>query len=298
MSTNQLLGLALLGCAVVIVVAVVGTRFLTHAPPPPPPPPPPSPPEAAVTGLIRYSEGYYKASVEDAAKRWKLSPPTLGRLAEPLKYAAELQHPKQMKVEKDALDTPHLRLATHVIKEWAQTETGQRFRYEHSVLTITNKSDDHVAYRVVTEVEHPEKCASKGAIGHNAVALAPHETVERTECLWRPKSSITVKSVEVLELPLEMSYYFVSRLVPTQILLDERTAAGHEFSPGGKPIKPCAFVPWREIQVASKEHGTSWADVIDFYARHDCDEYSFWTGYQRWRSSGKLPSHSEALAKK
>src|SRR6185369_7224349 len=103
--------------------------------------------------------------------------------------------------------------------------------------------------------------------------------------LWWPGSSVTVKRVQIMDLPL-MGYYFVSRLVPTQVLMDARTSAGHEF----RDLKPCAFVPWREIQTAAKEQGTSWADIIDFYARHDCDEYSFWPGYKRWLQPGKLPS--------
>ena len=153
-----------------------------------------------------------------------------------------------MKVEKDTLDTAHLRLTTRVMKEWAQTETGQRYRYEHTVLGITNKSDKYLAYRVETAVDHPEKCMSKGALAQNAVALAPGESLERTECLWRPHATVTVKRVEVMELPQIISYYFVSRLVPSQVLLDERTAAGHEFA----KAKPCQFVPWREIQTAAK----------------------------------------------
>jgi hypothetical protein len=131
---------------------------------------------------------------------------------------------------------------------------------------------------------------TKGALAQNAVALKPGESIERTECLWRPGATVTVTKMEVVELPL-LSYWFVSRLVPTQVLLDGRTSAGHEFS-----VKLCAFVPWREIQTSAKDNGTSWADVIDFYARHDCDEYSFWPGYKRWTSPGKLPSRPLKLA--
>jgi hypothetical protein len=292
MSTNQLLGIALAACAVVVVVAVVGTRFLTKEPPPPPPPPPPAP-EASVTGLLRYNDGYYKATLEESVKRWHLDAAQANpaRLSEPFVYADELSAPKNMKVEKDALDTAHLHLTTRVMKEWAQTETGQRYRYEHTVLGVTNKTDKYLAYRVETAVDHPEKCMTKGALAQNAVALAPGESIERTECLWRPHATVMVKRIEVMELPL-VSYYFVSRLPPAQVLLDERAAAGHEFA----KAKACQFVPWREIQVAAKERGTRWVDVMDFYARHDCDEYSFWPGYTRWLAPGKLPARPVKLA--
>jgi hypothetical protein len=31
-----------------------------------------------------------------------------------------------------------------------------------------------------------------------------------------------------------------------------------------------------------------WRDVVDFYARHNCDEYSFFPAY-RWRRSADEP---------
>ena len=81
-----------------------------------------------------------------------------------------------MKVERDALETPHLKIATRVIKEWARTPSGQGFKYEHIVLSITNRTDKPVAYYVPTTVSHPENCQSQGAIEHNAIALKPGET--------------------------------------------------------------------------------------------------------------------------
>ncbi len=157
------------------------------------------------------------------------------------------------------------------------------------ILEITNKTDRALAYRVDTAVEHPEKCKSQGAILHNAIALKPGETLRRTECLWRPGAMLTIKRVETLELP-PISYYYVSRLVPTQILLDERTALGHEEN----KVRPCQFVPWRDIAASAKTSGTEWGDVLDFYARHNCDEYSFWRGYHRWTTAGTLPSRAPA----
>jgi len=34
--------------------------------------------------------------------------------------------------------------------------------------------------------------------------------------------------------------------------------------------------------------------VIDFYARHNCDEYSFFRGYRRWTAPGSLPARATA----
>lgn len=291
MSGNTLLAIGVAVCAVLVVVAVVSLRFLSKEPPPPPPPPPPAP-QASINRILKYSAGYYKAVVEEDAKRWKLATPTPDVLAQPLAYGNELAQPRPMKVQKDTLETPHLRLTTRVRKEWAATSSGQRFRFEHIIMTITNKTDRPLAYRVVTRVKEPEHCRSQGAMAHNAVALRAGESVERTECLFHDHDELTVDGVEVEELT-PLGFYYVSRLSPVQIGLDERTAAGHTVPP---PAKECAFTPWRDIQASAQTAHTGWADVVDFYARHNCDEYSFYRGYHRWTKAGSLPARADAVA--
>lgn len=291
LSGNALLGIGVAVCAAIIIVAVVSLRFLQKPPPPPPPPPPPAP-EQNVGRILRYSPEYYKAAIEEDAKRYKVAPIDPATMAEPLPWAEELSAPRLMKVEKDAFETPHLRVASRVIKEWARTPSGQGFKYEHIVLSITNRTSKPVAYLVATSVSHPEQCRSQGAIEHNAIALAPGETVERTECLWHKNEKLRVDRVEATELT-PLGYYYVSRLNPVQIQLDPRTAAGHRVPP---PAKECSFVPWRDIQASAEQAHTGWSDVIDFYARHNCDEYSFYRGYHRWTAPGALPSRATAAA--
>lgn len=287
LSGNALLGIGVAICAVVIVGAVVSLRFLQKEPPPPPPPPPPAPAES-VGRIIRYSPEYYKASTEEDAKRYKVAATDPAALAQPNTYAAELPEPRTMKIEKDQIETPHLKVATRVIKEWARTPSGQGFKYEHVVLSITNRTDKPLAYYVPTTVSHPENCQSQGAIEHNAIALKPGETAERTECLWHKGQTLRVNAIESMELSW-LGYYYVSRLNPVQLGLDPRTAAGHRVPP---PAKECSFVPWRDIQASAAEAHTGWADVIDFYARHNCDEYSFFRGYRRWTAPGSLPARA------
>jgi hypothetical protein len=287
LSGNALLAIGVGVCAVVIVVAVVSLRFLQKEPPPPPPPPPPTP-EQSVGRILRYSPEYFKAAIEEDAKRYKVVPADPVALARPLPYAAELTEPRTVKVERDTFETPHLRISSRVIKEWARTPSGQGFKYEHIVLSITNRTDKPIAYWVPTTVSHAERCQSQGAIEHNAIALHPGETVERTECLWHKNQLLRIDRVEAMELS-PLGYYYVSRLNPAQIMLDARTSAGHRVPP---PAKECSFVPWRDIQASAEQAHTGWADVIDFYARHNCDEYSFFRGYRRWTEAGTLPARA------
>ncbi len=245
---------------------------------------------------MRYKPAYYQAVVEEDAKRFGIAKPSDEELRQSFRYSEEIpvRAPHRMKAEKDTYETPHLRLSTHMVKEWALSSSGQGFRFEHTVLDITNYSDHPVAYRVETSVDHPEKCHSKGAIGQNAIALLPGETISRTECLWHTGAEVTLQRVEVLEVP-RLGYYYASRLTPSQVLGDTRTSAGHQ--PPAKAGKPCTFVPWREIEQGVLAGKLEWADVMDFYSRHNCDEYSFWIGYKRSIEPRDVPaSPMEATA--
>src|SRR5205823_1097260 len=161
---------------------------------------------------------------EEDAKRYKVAPIDAATLAQPLPYAAELGAPRAMKVERDTIETLHLKITSRVIKEWARTPSGQGFKFEHIVLSITNRTDKPIAYYVPTTVSHPENCQSQGAIEHNAIALKPGEMVERTECLWHKNQTLRIDGAEAMELSW-LGYYYVSRLNPVQIMLDARTAA-------------------------------------------------------------------------
>lgn len=284
MSGNTLLALGLGGCVGLVFLAVIISRWLKTEPPPPLPPQPPARAQRS-SGLPRYTSSYFAAVLAEDAKRLGLQNLEVNVLAQPFAYASELAAPRRLRAERDQLDTAHLHLATRILKEWAVTGNGEGFRYEHTVLEITNRTDKRLAYLVDTSVDHPQRCSSKGAIGHNALALQAGETVRRTECLWHPGAYVNVRRVEVLELP-ELSYYYVSRLVPSQMLLDTRTSAGHETP----KLKPCRFIPWREIQTSSQGPPTPWVDIVDFYSRHNCDEYSFFRGYHRATSALALPA--------
>ena len=285
MSPNVMLAVGLVICGALVVVALVGMRFFKE-PPPPVVAQVATPVAQTVNTALKYTIGYYKATVEDDSKRYKIPAPAVEAIAAPLAYSAELSAPHTMKVDKDQLDTPHLHLATAITKEWSTTGAAQRLRVEHVMLSITNKSTKPIAYRVETKLPDAARCKNKAALAQNAVALKPGETIERSECMWGKGMSLEVQKIEVLELT-DLGYFYASRLTPSQVLLDERSTAGH--TPPEK-LKPCAFVPWREIRAAAAiKDGVDWADVLDFYARHNCDEYSFATTYRRWTAPGDLP---------
>jgi hypothetical protein len=289
MSPNVMLAVGLAVCGALVVVALLGMRFFGRPEQPTHPTAAPvaAPVAQTLNTTLKFTPGYYKATVEETAKKYKLAPPTIEAMAAPLAYSDELSAARTMKPDKDQLDTRHLHLVTHVSKEWSTTGSAQRLRVDHLLLSITNKSDRPIAYHVETVMPDTARCKNKAALAQNAVALKPGETIQRSECMWGKGLGLEVKKIEVLELT-DLGYFYTSRLLPAQVLLGERATAGHV--PPDK-LKPCNFVPWREIHAASEvKGGTQWGDVLDFYARHDCDEYSYFPSYRRWTATGELPA--------
>jgi hypothetical protein len=190
------------------------------------------------------------------------------------------------------MQTPHLKLSA-VLRKEAGSMGGQVYRADHLVLRIQNLTSHHLAYRVETAVPDETRCASKGDTPHDAIVLPPHKTVFRTECFYRAGAQLEVKSVEVMELPA-LSAHYVSRLSPALVLYSRRTSAGHV--PWKGEICP-QTLSWREIRDGADRKELGWRDVIDFYARHNCDEYAFFPGYRyRTDRAGPLPARPPLAA--
>jgi hypothetical protein len=273
-----------------LFVIVVGTLLLYSGEPPPAPEPPrpPPPPEVTMNSVLKYSQPVYQALVETDARTFKVPVPTLEELARPNRYFEELKSRRRLKT-KGGLETPHLYLSVAVGKRTASME-GQSFAVDHLLLRIENRTDKYLAYRVETSVSDKHKCASKGDLPHDALVLEPHQTIERSECLYRADENVDVTHAEVIELsPLQAHY--VSRLPANPTLYDARTAAGHV--PMAGQLCPQTF-SWREIQEGIEKKQIGWKDVVDFYARHNCDEYSFFKDY-RYRTSTAEPLPARPL---
>ncbi len=158
---------------------------------------------------------------------------------------------------------------------------------DHLILRIENRTDSSVAYRVETRPGgDPRTCMDKNDLPHNALALAPHEAVERTECTTRlgAVASVTVVRVETMLVP-PLSYYYVSRLFPPHIGLDARTTRRHVPPKGAI----CTDIPEQAIRRALENGGTSWRDVIDFYARESCAKFIFPVGYRAFTIAEQRP---------
>jgi hypothetical protein len=280
-----------IGVAMVAVVGFgIGMAVLFGGGPPPAPerPRPPPAPEALMNGELRYSPVVYRAQIEQDAHRYGVKVPGPGELEAPLLYLEE-QHERRKLTTRAPIETQHVRLALDIEKHAASLE-GQTYRSEHLVLRIENRTDRFLAYRIETDLPDKKKCSAKGDIPHNALVLAPHQTLRRSECLFRGAASLEVVRIEVIELP-PLSAVYVGRLPAIDALYEKRTAAGHVPDKG--TLCPQTF-SWREIRDGIERKEFGWRDVIDFYARHSCDEFAFFRTYRfRTDPGAPLPARPE-----
>jgi len=278
---GKTLALALALCAIAGLALGMGILFAGG--------PPPAPPRPRVLTLpsqgdaeLAYSPTLYRTLVEQDARAMGVEAPTTAELAAPFPYFDELPSSRKLRVG-GTVRTARLAVSLVVRREDGAVE-GQSFRADHLVLQIQNLTDHHFAYRVATLVPDVARCESKGVIAHDAIALRPHETIRRTECLFHGNREIELTRVEVLEIPA-LSYLYVSRLSPSAVLYDVRTAEGHVI-PWGKMCPPA--VSWRDVRDGAAHGEIDWRDLIDFYARHNCDELAFFPGY-RYRVDARAP---------
>jgi hypothetical protein len=273
-----------LGVAVAGVATVAIGSVLLYAGGPPPAPPRPKPPAVdQSSAAIKYSATLYRALLEQDARAYGLPvvhPEEMARIFPAFQEGGGGD--RKLKVG-GSIQTPHLRLSLLVRKEAGSME-GQAYSADHLVLRIDNLTGKTLAYRVETAVPDQERCASKGVIAQNAIVLFPNQSVSRTECFFRADQRITIKSIDVMEVP-RLSGFYLSRLVPGLVLYSPRTSAGHT-PPKGTPCPQT--VSWRDIRDGADRGEFGWRDVIDFYARHSCAEFAFFPAY-RFRTTAAAP---------
>lgn len=235
-----------------------------------------APSRSGVCAVARYDE-----SLRRAAQRYGVAPATRDELSQPLVGGVELRGSKVLRGVGARLRTEHLEV--QVIRVELQDGLGHPELVPHLGLSIRNRSDRPLAYRVVTSVPDADLCETKRDLAHNALALRPGEELRRTECLLRGrrKPVVTVALVEVYEVT-ELGRALLTRLQPHgKGPFDMRVAGGHDR---GDDIPACPGAQWEPGDADSGD----WRRLIEFYARHDCEDYALPSEYSPWDRRGAL----------
>lgn len=152
------------------------------------------------------------------------------------------------------------------------------------VLSIENTTNRPLAYRVITRPSKgTQACSQKKKLRHNAIAVLPGGVERRSECIYRKGWKLKIKRVETLELPL-LSYHYVSRLFPAQVGYESRVVAGHRPPRG----EECRLILPASTSRGIESGSVAWRDIIDFYARHRCETYTFPINYTHFTKPGEV----------
>jgi hypothetical protein len=262
-------GVAVAGAALIVVLSFL--RF-GAVPALPAKPPPPTIDKNAVQRMDKESAFVYKANLEQDADTYGVAKITPEEMAKPFPY--EKSDIARKLVPGKSVEVGVLTLTMRIGKLERRSRSGA-MTSEHIILKIENTSDHAVAYRVKTSLGADSACTAKAPMEQNAIALAAHSSLERSECLSGSGRQLAVLSVEAMQIP-PLSYFYLSHLEPQHIGLDGRTTQGH-VSPKGAI---CTTIPQQLIQIGMDKGTVEWRDVVDFYARHRCETYDFPVGYR------------------
>lgn len=147
-------------------------------------------------------------------------------------------------------------------------------------LAIENQSHtEHLAYRVRTRptsngaavANENLFCRDRELLPHNAVAIRAEQRILRTECIYRDGVGLEIVEVETISIPA-LSYYYVSKLIPTQLGLEARETANHRL-PQGAGNDACNLVFSGSISRQIEQKQITWQNLVDYFARHNCAVY-------------------------
>jgi len=195
----------------------IGVYALHSASTPPAAPERPRPPPPAATlanSDLRFSPVFYRTQLEQDAKSYGIPAPSWDEITQPNPYFDELKGSSACASKRPSKPAT---CACH----WRSARLCPSSKARPSPRTIWFCASRigrplYLAYRIQTSVPDKHRCSNKGEIPHNAMAIAPNQTILRTECLYRREETVDVSRIEVMEMPA-LSAYYVSRLRPMRL---------------------------------------------------------------------------------
>ncbi len=157
-----------------------------------------------------------------------------------------------------------------------RVETPANTQNPQMVLSIKNTTHKAVAYRVGTMPSSGElACANKGKMAHNAIAIPASGEVKRIECDFKKGRSLAIERVEVMTIS-ELSFFYLSALAVNSYW-NARSMQGHAAL---SKESSCPSQVSANLKQEMKVGRVAWRDIVDYYARHSCQTFTFFAGYK------------------
>ena len=193
----------------------------------------------------------------------------LAPLAKPLKRFSESALPVVLKTKSPTYKNAYVSVTLNISEKNYKMGNNDRFAVTTSIKNLTS---GHLAYRVVTEKtpSFVECLSPMGRHMSHGFILKPGEEVERFEgCAFSPKISLKIPTVQVMVLPPAAFVTLARITIP--LGLSPRLEKSHRPYKIHK-LPPCPI--YAEKARFNKEiakNAVAWFDIMDFFARHDCE---------------------------
>ncbi|MFO0636212.1 MAG: hypothetical protein U0168_25545 [Nannocystaceae bacterium] len=226
---------------------------------------------------LEHGDDAYLGHMAQLAAAWGLPAPTRAELEAPLVHAVELVDAVALQPGASWTGT-HVRV-TAVVERVTYKHQGVTVAANHTIARIENISSIPVAYLVRASSAERGRCEVRGSRMHNANALRPAEVADVVLCAG--SGSVRLEHVEVIEVS-EFQQRLLSQVSPRALGADDITAGAHQPI---EAVELCIGMNAQTLAAMVRDGTTSWADVTDYFARHDCHRDAMPAGYTRVRAA-------------
>ena len=234
----------------------------------------------------------YEAHVAKASKLAGIPPLALAELRKPNAYYNPVSRssPKILGPSKSMREGPltlKVRVSTLSIDR-----RNIRSKGLHTILDIHNTGSVPLAYRLLMRKADGGECMSPALINYDAIVIEPDQHFEISVCSGQQK--VEIIDLRMLEVT-QLGALWLRQLPPQALGLIGMAARAHDPGPGVYHCTEDAA----ELTRAIEEGEIAWEDIVDYYSRHDCALYPWWSAYERAEQPlASLPAPPPAIIAK
>lgn len=220
------------------------------------------------------SAEYYQTRIDDAVAEHGVAAPSRERLLAPNTFF-HVASPTDPRFLAAGASLREGGLELRVRTEAIETERrGMRTKTEHTLVDVENVGSTPLAYFLDLRARGRD-CNVRALTRFDAMALLPGEQGELSVCAGTHE--VEIRDLRIMEIT-ELGALWISKVPALAVGYDEVIARSH-FPGTGIPM--CAELPAAEFANRIAAGEVAWEDLVDFYSRHDCEQYRWWPGYVR-----------------